>query len=172
MGYTTEFTGSVTVTPPLNPDEIDYLRRFADSRRMDRTAGPYAVADTGFRGPDVKDYNRPPQGQPGLWCDWTPTDDGSAIRWNGTKKFRNADEWMAYLIDTFLAPDAALSVELRNRVPGRYYDPAFARFTFDHVVDGVIDAQGEDFDDRWRLAVTGSVVTRTDAATVWPGGGV
>ena len=55
---------------------------------MDRTAGPYAVADTGFRGPDVKDYNRPPQGQPGLWCDWTPTDDGSAIRWNGTEKFR------------------------------------------------------------------------------------
>ena len=36
MGYTTEFDGSVSISPPLNAHEIAYLRKFAASRRMDR----------------------------------------------------------------------------------------------------------------------------------------
>ena len=40
MGYTTEFDGSVSISPPLNADEIAYLRKFAASRRMDRTRVP------------------------------------------------------------------------------------------------------------------------------------
>ena len=36
MGYTTEFEGSVSISPPLNAHEISYLRKFAASRRMDR----------------------------------------------------------------------------------------------------------------------------------------
>ena len=72
MGYTTDFEGAVTVVPPLNEHEIAYLRRFADTRRM---------------------------------------------------------------------------------------DPEFARFTFDHTVNGTIEAQGEDPDDAWTLTVTENVVT-------------
>ena len=41
MGYTTYFEGAVTVTPPLNEQEIDYLSRFSGSRRMHRGNGPY-----------------------------------------------------------------------------------------------------------------------------------
>jgi len=36
MGYTTEFDGSVRISPPLNAHEIAYLRRFAVSRRVTR----------------------------------------------------------------------------------------------------------------------------------------
>ena len=32
MGYTTEFDGSVSISPPLNAHEIAYLRKFAASR--------------------------------------------------------------------------------------------------------------------------------------------
>jgi hypothetical protein len=32
MGYTTEFAGSVSISPPLNAHEIAYLRKFAASR--------------------------------------------------------------------------------------------------------------------------------------------
>lgn len=70
MGYTTEFYGAVEVQPPLNEKEIEYLKKFADTRRMDRRNGPYFVEGSGFCGQgsdsDIYDYNRPPPGQPGL----------------------------------------------------------------------------------------------------------
>lgn len=162
MGYTTDFTGHVTVEPPLNEHEAAYLTAFADSRRFRRVSGPYRTDSDEYRGPDTVDYNEAPEGQPGLWCDWAPTDDRAGIEWDGTEKFYNADQWMAYLIDTFLTPGATLQRELVNRVEGRYYAPEFEHFTFDHVVNGTILAEGEDADDRWRLVVTNNVVERVE----------
>jgi hypothetical protein len=163
MGYTTEFDGSVSISPPLNAHEIAYLRKFAASRRMDRARGPYFVDGSGPFGQghddDIRDFNKPPGGQPGLWCRWEPTKDGTAITWSGVEKFYNSEEWMTYLIDLFLKPGAVLASELANPVPGRHYSAEFRRFTFDHELNGVIDAQGEDDDDRWRLVVTGNTVT-------------
>jgi hypothetical protein len=43
MGYTTEFDGSVSISPPLNAHEIAYSRKFTASRRMGRALGPYFV---------------------------------------------------------------------------------------------------------------------------------
>jgi hypothetical protein len=152
MGYTTEFDGSVSISPPLNRHEIAYLQKFAASRRMDRTRGPYFVGGSGLFGqghdPDITDHDQPPAGQPGLWCEWEPTEDGTAIKWNGWEKFYNSEQWMTYLIDTFLRPSAALATELASPVPGRHYPKEFRHFTFDHELNGVIDAQGEDDDDR------------------------
>ena len=127
MGYTTEFEGSVSISPPLNAHEIAYLRKFAASRRMDRARGPYFVDGSGPFGQghdnDIRDVNKPPAGQPGLWCRW--------------------EEWMTYLIDLFLKPGAMLASELANPVPGRHYPAQFRHFTFDHELNGVIDAQGK-----------------------------
>jgi hypothetical protein len=148
MGYTTEFQGSIQIQPPLNDAEIEYLRKFNDTRRMDRAKGPYFVDGTGEFGQghdaDIRDFNRPPAGQPGLWCHWTPTNGGTAIEWDGGEKFYHADAWMAYLIDHFLKPGAEAS---------KSNDPQFNQFTFDHVCNGVIKAQGEDMDDRWKMLV-------------------
>lgn len=163
MGYTTEFDGSISISPPLNVHEIAYLRKFAASRRMDRERGPYFVDGSGLFGQgrdgDIRDFNQPPVGQPGLWCKWEPTEDGTAIKWNGEEKFYDSDEWMTYLIDTFLKPGAVLACELASPVPGRHYPEEFRHFTFDHELNGVIDAQGELDDDRWQLVVTGNTVT-------------
>ena len=80
MGYTTEFYGSIAVSPPLNRPERDYLERFATPRRMDRERGPYFVEGSGFRGRghdrDLRDFNDPPAGQPGLWFSFDQTLDG------------------------------------------------------------------------------------------------
>src|SRR5437868_6870167 len=46
MGYTAEFDGSVSISPPRNVHEIAYLRKFA-SRRMDRARGPCFVDGPG-----------------------------------------------------------------------------------------------------------------------------
>ncbi|MEV4561490.1 hypothetical protein AB0K51_31525 [Kitasatospora sp. NPDC049285] len=156
MGYHTEFTGRITVVPPLNEPERTYLRKFARSRRMDRDQGPYYVDGRCFdsldptwqEDSDVRDPSRPPAGQPGLFCDWEPTDDGSAIEWNQTEKFYDATQWMRYLIDHFLKADATAQGH-----------PGFEHFTFDHVLNGSVDAVGEEEGDEWQLIVQDNTVT-------------
>jgi hypothetical protein len=70
MGYTTMFDGHVAVEPPLSADEIVYLNKFAETRRMRCLQGPYYVGRGGLggqaRGDDVLEYNCPPEGQPSL----------------------------------------------------------------------------------------------------------
>jgi hypothetical protein len=150
MGYTTYFCGSITIDPPLNEAERDYLRRFAGSRRMDRERGPYFVDGTNYLpDPDVTNFNSPALEQPGLYCQWVPSADGTCLEWDGEEKFYDAERWMAYLIEHFLRPGArAESVD----------DPQFADFNFDHRLDGEINATGEDPDDRWLLRVADNEV--------------
>lgn len=167
MGYTTYFSGEVGIDPALNTYEIDYLTRFSQSRRMNRRNGPY-YADPGddfgqSGGGDVIDYNAPGFGQPGLWCEWIPSADGTEIAWNEGEGFSPADAWMAYLIDTFLCPGCELQRFLadEHRPQGCeqwMIDPAFEHFSFDHVCNGVIFADGEASDDFWKLVVTDNQV--------------
>lgn len=70
---------------------------------------------------------------PGYWCDWVPTDDLEGIEWSGMEKFYDADEWMQYILDEFITP-------------------------WGIVANGVIDAQGEDASDVWRLKVINNKV--------------
>jgi hypothetical protein len=130
-----------------------YLRQFSDTRRMKRDPalaatlpdpfreavnlpigpdGGYFVGGGGFMGQDrdasILEYNRPPEGQPGLWCQWVPKEDGSALVWNGAEKFYFYEEWLRYLIEHFLAP-------------------------WGYIVHGQMTWQGEEDEDRGRLIV-------------------
>jgi hypothetical protein len=129
MGYTTDFTGRFDLDQPLTRPHEQYLSRFSETRRMRRDAsltaklpdteregvelpigeqGGYYVGDQSFCGQshteDILDYNDPPDGQPGLWCQWVPTEDAGGIEWNGTEKFYCYTEWLVYLIEHFLKP--------------------------------------------------------------------
>ena len=129
MGYTTDFKGHFTLDKPLLPEHAEYLRMFSETRRMMRDAakaeqipdpvrtatglpigdqGGYFVGGSGFHGQgddsSVKDHNREPRGQPGLWCQWVPTKDGMGIEWNGGEKFYDYTEWLSYICDHFLEP--------------------------------------------------------------------
>jgi hypothetical protein len=134
---------------------------------MDRARGPYFVAGSGpfgqGRDDDIRNFNQPPDGQAGLWCQWEPAEDGRAIKWNGEEKSYKSAEWMTYIIDTFLKPGAVLASELASPVPGRHYPEQFRHFTFDHELNGVIDAQGEIDDDQWQLVVTENTVSSVRA---------
>jgi len=104
MGYTTDFEGGFNITPVLSQKDNEFLTKFSETRRMARSVGPeYGIEgefyvdgdgdrDWSWSDPktNVINYNRPPITQPGLWCQWIPTDDGS--------------EWLQYLIDKILAP--------------------------------------------------------------------
>jgi hypothetical protein len=115
MGYTTDFEGGFNITPNLSQKDNEFLTKFHNTRRMARKVGTeygkegeFYVDGTGWAGQDhdknVINYNRPPGTQPGLWCQWIPTDDGCELVWDGGEKFYNYVEWLDYLIDKILAP--------------------------------------------------------------------
>jgi hypothetical protein len=157
MGYSTDFDGGFEVVPPLNEAEFSYLKDFADSRRMDRENGPYFVKGDGIMGQDlgpdsVWNSNKPPAGQPGLWCQWIPTGNGGHIEWDGGEKFYHAEMWIKYLIEEFLEENPDRDVAAMVKADERFKD-----FTFNHVVNGLVEAQGEDPVDRWDLIVEDNV---------------
>lgn len=149
MGYTTDFEGMIEVVPPLNEAEMDFLRKFAETRRMKRGKGPYYVDGSGSFGQgsdeDIMEYNVPPEGQPGLWCQWVPTHDGTGIEWDGNEKFYDSPEWMTYIIDHFLKPGCVAAKELPF-------------LQANHVCNGHIYAQGEESSDMWLLEVNDNKV--------------
>jgi hypothetical protein len=91
--------------------------------------------------PSVIEYNRPPSTQPGLWCQWIPTDDGTAIEWNGTEKFYDYVEWIEYLITNFLS-------------------------SWGFKVNGMVEWQGEDHEDIGVIKVVDNVVKTCVGKTI------
>jgi len=143
---------------------------------MNRARGPYYAEPVGNHGQnheeDVEDYNVPGFDQPGLWCHWVPADDGTVIVWDEGEKFYAAGEWMRYFIDTFVRPGCELqrflAGEPRSDGSERWLtDPSFEHFTFDHVCNGTIYADGESSDDFWKIVVTDNVVAVFDAEIVY-----
>jgi hypothetical protein len=168
MGYTTDFEGAFTITPPLTPEHRAYLERFAYVRHMARNAeltakrpdpireaaglpvgeqGGYFVGAEGEYGqvdsaPDITNYNRPPTGQPGLWCQWVPNEDGTALQWDENEKFYQYIPWLHYLLDHFLTP-------------------------WGYTLNGEVTWEGEHGDDAGMIRVADNVVTVLDAQRVY-----
>jgi hypothetical protein len=142
----------------LKPEHAAYLKAFNRTRRMKRKVsvaeelpdpirtavglplGPeaaYFVGGQGWAGQErdasVVDYNNPPKGQPGLWCQWDPSEDGTAIIWDGAEKFYYYGEWLTYIIDHFLGP-------------------------WGYVVNGEMTWQGEDEEDVGTIFVVNNAV--------------
>jgi hypothetical protein len=121
MGYTTVFHGSIELQPALNERQIAFLKKLSETRRMRRNGqdltdpdaaavglpgvgieGEFFVNGPGFAGQDepgdVLDPNNPPMRQPGLWCHWVPSDDGTRIIWNRMEKFYEYVPWLKYTL--------------------------------------------------------------------------
>lgn len=158
MGYTTDFKGSFKLSKPLTEAQLAYLVKFSGSRRMKRDAKICEKYDDSLRedvglpigiegeymaltydmDDSVVNHNQPPSTQPGLWCHWVPTDDGTAIEWNGFEKFYAYVKWIVYIHDNFLA-------------------------RWGITLKGVVHYHGEDFDDRGRIKIAnGQVKVYTD----------
>lgn len=158
MGYTTYFSGQFDLDKPLSPVHADYLRAFSSTRRMKRNSdktnerpdpvremaglpvgdeGGYFVGGGDFHGqentPDIREYNYPPSGQPSLWCQWTPTSDGTAIVWDEGEKFYDYVEWLEYIIQHFLTP-------------------------WGYKLNGRVTWVGEESEDRGMIVVSNNVV--------------
>lgn len=158
MGYQTDLDGAWKVTPPMSPEHIAYINKFTETRRMKRDVkkaallpdpireavglpigyeGQYFVGGTGYAGQDrdasIIEYNEQPTGQPGLWCKWEVSKDGTTISWNGCEKFYDYVEWIQYLIDNFLT-------------------------LWGYTLNGSILWQGEEIQDRGEIVIKDNVV--------------
>ena len=98
MGYHTEFKGKFNLNKPLDDETYNFLIKFNETRRMARNTDPkfgvegeFFVDGFGFRGqdndPTIIDHNRCPSTQPGLWCQWRPSEDRMHIEWDEGEKF-------------------------------------------------------------------------------------
>lgn len=160
MGYTTDFSGQFNLDKPLTVEHMNYLKKFADTRRMKRQTttyclvdmadptrqavglhlgdeGGYFVGGTGHFGQgwdsSITDYNSPPKGQPGLWCHWVPNKQGTALEWDGGEKFYYYVKWIEYLIEHFLKP-------------------------WGYIINGEVKWQGERIDDIGTIAIRDNIV--------------
>lgn len=116
--------------------------------------GGYFVGSTGHMGPSpqnhatdratILEYNLPPAGQPGLWCQWKPgqsydmetrewRDEGKTITWDGGEKFYGYTEWLEYIIEHFLK-------------------------VWGYALNGSVNWQGEDQEDIGLIEVKGNVI--------------
>jgi hypothetical protein len=167
MGYSTDFTGAFEVTPPLKAEHREYLMAFKETRRMKRKAslteklpdprriaaglkigkeGEFFVGDSTDFGQnhteDVVAYNDPPSSQPGLWCQWEPNEDGTAIYWDGGEKFYNYIEWIEYQVEKFFRP-------------------------WGYTLNGAIEWQGEESSDMGRIVIENNKVRTQSAIITW-----
>ena len=157
MGYSTYFDGSFEFNKPVTEELRDYIKKFNETRRMCRDVekikeifpnwknhcfngelgpdGAYFIGGDGFMGQNGDDsiinYNHPPAGQPGLWCQWII--DGDELVWDEGEKFYNYIEWLHYLIKHFFHP-------------------------LGYVLNGAVTWQGEDGDDCGTICVADNAV--------------
>lgn len=124
--------------------------------------GGYFVGAGGFKGQErdhtVVDYNTPPgqlchiaysdfktiwdkneelaksgDAQPGLWCQWTVSEDNTKLEWDGGEKFYEYVPWLKYLISNFIEP-------------------------WGYVLNGYVEYQGEDYGDKGTIRVRKNLV--------------
>lgn len=84
MGYSTEFSGKLTISPPLSSEQVEEINEFCAQRHG---------------GPTEHDF-----GMPGFWCDWEVDETGTKLYWNGAEKSYHMDKWLEVLIKKFIVP--------------------------------------------------------------------
>ena len=159
MGYTTEFKGALEFNRKVSPQMIEYINRFSSTRRMPRDVEKIKknypnwkelcfFGELGYKGEyfapisddfgqenddSIIDYNAFKESvHPSLWCQWIIED--NRLIWDGGEKFYNYVEWLEYMIKHFFIP-------------------------LNYVLNGEIEFQGEDCEDKGVIVVKDNVVT-------------
>lgn len=159
MSYDVNYSGELSIEPPLNDAEISYLEAFAISRRYRRfNHGPLAVEPVDiWDDPDTSrlGISRPPLGQPGYYCRFSSYNNGATLGWDETECADYGAEWIAFIVSRLLSPEARAYIDEHIND-----DPRLASFTTNHILNGEITAFGEDSGDIWRITVENNVVKR------------
>lgn len=177
MGYTSEFYGEITIEPPLNGDEIAFLTAFAEERHEDDPAAPgiwcqwvprafgsvlaWDEGEKFYNAAEWMAYLIDHFLKPGATAqgatDETDRYGRVVSRVRGTVCRECATRYLEDEHGGRTHDDEELDDD-HHPVP----DNRFELFGFNHVLNGVIEVQGEDADDRWLLTVTDNQVFTQD----------
>lgn len=159
-------SSQLTVSPPLDEEEVKYLLEFSRTLHLERSRGDYHLDEGSIwcfaGGPnwDVIKYD-PPGEQPSTRCGWFATRDGRHILWDVNDQEYGFDDdinvvgpWLSYLIKHFLKPGA----EAIGVVPG---------IKGGHTLNGDFVAQENDPLFRWRIIVKDNRITESGGSWVW-----
>lgn len=159
MERTSKFIGEISIFPALSAEEINYLKQFNSTRHTQLLPDPYAIGnfepeDLRNADPDLVMKNSCPQeGQPGLWCNWIPTNDGTAIKWDGAEKSHDMAEWLVYLVEHFIGRTPLAKTKL----------PFFGG----HELNGEVEVVGEQPKDCRKIVVANSQIRVLEGSTVY-----
>jgi hypothetical protein len=163
MGLHTSYLGHIAIEPPLSPEETEFVRSFGRTRHWDSGETGVRLAahpSDNDEYDDIDAYNRPAPGMPGLWCPWTVCKDGCCLNWDGIEKPYDADRWLEYLIDTFLAAGGSVAGTDVATKHG---------LTCDHLLDGVVVGERHETGELFALEVVNCVVVRRTLVPKRPG---
>lgn len=160
MSYTYDLFGKLSVSPPLNADQVAYIQEFSGSYRHKfapkwqswpnplREAvglpvgieGEYISSSMGS-GSDFIDNcmevdTNTPNNQPSFQCCWTANTKGTALQWNKLRRTFEPVPWLNYMIEHFFTPWGV-------------------------TLNGKVECHGEEFDDRTLIVVTNNTARRT-----------
>lgn len=183
MAYINQFSGTRrmkrnTDLTAQRPDPI----RTAVGLPIGRDGG-YFVGEGGMAGqgegdtsktcPDILEYNGPPSGQPGLWCQWVVEQPGNwhYRKWTDEEIARgdNIDKisgWKNNQHSEFVLDDADYSYLQWDGGEKFYEYKEWLEYLIDHFfkpwgykVEGEVEWQGEDREDMGIMIVVDNVVT-------------
>lgn len=127
----TDFIGRIQVRPPLNDAEHSFLLELLDSDRTLRGT------PTGRGDPTV----------PFARLAWEACPDGCCLEWNCEEDSKWMLDSLRVVIDHWLKPGA--------KAEGR---PAYAEFTFDHVLSGAVMGRSPTDRSTWFVTAIDNVV--------------
>lgn len=159
MSYTYDLFGKLSISPPLNADQVAYIQEFSGSYRHKfapkwqswpnplREAvglpvgieGEYISSAMGT-GADFIDNcmevdTDTPNKQPSFQCCWTTTAKGTALHWNKLGRTFAPTQWLEYMIEHFFKPWGV-------------------------TLNGKVECHGEDKRDRTLIVVNNNCVRR------------
>lgn len=156
MGYDAQYTGCLSIEPPLNETEKKALDLFLDARHMKTVHGPLDIRRSLTQGhPDVVDWNAVAQDVPTLHAALR-LHGYDILEWDGSEGAGDLTPWVRYLIDYFLRP-AGIFAEKAKLVPE---DDLLHGFTFDHTVNGIMTGTGGG--EAWAIKVLDNEVAMVE----------
>lgn len=166
MGYDVFCNGEVEISPPLNEEEISYMRDFLAARHVQRVRGPYyAKGGDGVFGPnaDIINRNAPGEEQLSLYSPLEVAEDGTTLCGPEDYVRHEGDhgDWLCWLIEHLLGPAGR-----KHAGEAADVDERLGAFTFDHVLTGELWLEGED-GERWMVEVKDNVVVHREGIVVY-----
>lgn len=134
MGYQTDFVGYLHIQPALNETEIRFINALSGAEPGENVLEDMEKAEKSLL--DLR------YGMPRGWSSWAACPQGCCLSYSGGDKANHMIPWLKFLIGALLSPDAM-----------EHGGPEFERFTWDHMLNGMVVGSRRDNRELYSITV-------------------